>query len=342
MNQNQYSLLIPFIDDTACRLLTLYCEEQPNETEINRWFSDIQFEELPSEYVSLAAVMSAPNNFSGVPQDIVPRLRGIIKHIHTLNLGMTVGLCALLTALNQKEISALLLGNTAIQYGTPNQNRIYMWQTELAVLEDHYQAALTCARAIGFSVEEHLFSATARRGSAQCVIIYKFPPNTYLFDQAEHFTVGGTSCLLPTNAARFVSLAEAAVRVLADNEPSVKLVSRLAALHNCLLSPMDWDNAEEIAQRNGVSNKVRFVIDMYNQITRNSIQSAVQNRFGSKKQTEALYRSILLRRKTYPKQKIKRLWLSAKIKAADKPSESIKNFSADLIQSAVKKITRKN
>lgn len=103
------------LDDTACSLAAIYCRGNG----LSPWFAEVDFEALRPEVSCMAAAAGSATGFSDVPETLIPRLKGIVKYVHTLNTGMAAGVCTLAAALNQAGITPLLLDDTALYLNWP-------------------------------------------------------------------------------------------------------------------------------------------------------------------------------------------------------------------------------
>lgn len=323
-------------------LFRLYCSEHPTDTDIANWFSEIDFEALPPEFAGMAAGMSAANHFSGTPQQLIPRLQGIIKYIHTLNLGMLAGLCFLGKQYNQSGISMLLMGATAIRLKHPDHPQQHLWQTELGILAADYPRAIALAADAGFTIQENAFSAIAKKGSTQCIILYKLSPNAYLYHDIKPIITGGVSFSMPCDATLFVSLAEAAFRSLNHPTPGKPFITRLVHLHHIISSGIQWKLAATTAAQHATANQVRLILEIYNQFVPETISPDILEYFGSKTQVQRLTNNVLTCRSLPPnRHKLRRLWLFTKIQQADKPYTTLPRFLYKLIQKTFMRLFRK-
>ena len=295
MDQQQIMRLCD-MEQSLCRLLGLYCMQHPSEKEIADWFAGIEFEVLRPEASYMAAAMAAANDYKGVPLEPIPRLRGILRYVHTLNSGMTAGLCVLGKQLNEAGIPAVLLESTAVHLGYPKPPRRHMWQTEIGVSEADFLRAAALAEHAGFVVEQTPYSATARCGNTQCVLIHKGMEYTR---EATDLTVNGVSFLLPDSAELLVGLTETMFQVLSAGS-GAKLLPWIMDLHCVIASTTDWEAAAAAATERGTAGQVRLVLELYNSLASNILDGGILNLFGTEDTVLRLAQLLLEYRELKP------------------------------------------
>lgn len=334
MDQQQ-SILLSGAEESIHTLIGLYCAEQPDEKQIADWFSGIKFEELRPEVSGMAAVVSAANHYAGTPRELVPRLRGIIKYIHTLNSGMTAGLYMLGKQYNEAGIPTALLGSTAVHLGDSDPPQRHLWQAELGVPETDFSCAVGLAEKTGFAVEKTPYSAIARRGNTQCILIRKGMEYT---QEMTPLSVGGGTFLMPNRAELLVGLGERFFQVLCDAAPGTKVIPWIMDLHCVIGSAVDWEAAAAAAAERGTAAQVRLVLELYQALTQAPLSEKILCRFGTGDQTARMTRLILQYRGiNHGNTKLKRLWLSARIKNGGSPAAAMGPFIKALWQAGRRK-----
>lgn len=336
MDQQQITTLCG-MEDSLCRLIGLYCMQHPSEKEITDWFSEIEFEALRPEVSCMAAAVAAVNDYQGAPLELVPRLRGINRYVHTLNSGMTAGLCALGKRFNEANILAVLLGSTAVHLGYPEPPRRHIWQTEISVSEADFSQAVALAEHAGFVIEQTPYSATARCGNTQCVLIRK---GREYAQRVTDLTVNGVSFLIPCNSELLVSLAEMVFQALSDTGTGAKLIPWIMDLHCVIASTADWKAAAAVAAKRGTASQVRLVLEMYCSLAPNILTGEVLDLFGARDATVRLAQLLLECRDLKPgSARLKRLWLSAQIKNGNSRSAALGAFFKELYRVGIRKLT---
>lgn len=333
----QQVIALSGMDGSLCSLIGLYCAEHPSEKAVENWFSGIEFEALRPEASCMAAAMAAANDYRGAPEMLLPRLRGIIRYVHTLNSGMAAGLCALGKRFNEANIPAVLLGSTAVHFSYPEPPRRHIWQTQISVPEGDFSQAVELAERTGFLIELTPFGADARRGNTQRVFIRR---DAKPGQQAAALTVGGTSFLLPGSAELLVSLSETVFRILSGEAPGAKLIPWIMDLHCMIAAGPDWNEAAAAAVKEGTSVQVRLVLELYNSLARNILPREILDLFGTEAAAVRLEQLLPQYRAIKPgSDKLRRLWLSARIRNADSPSAALGAFLKALCRAATRKLT---
>lgn len=323
------------MEESLRRLIGLYCMPRPSEKEIADWFSGVEFEALRPEASCMAAAMAAANDYAGVPAETIPRLRGIVKYVHTLNSGMTAGLCALGQKLGQAGIVAEVLGSTAVHLGYEKPLR-HIWQMEIGVTETDFPRIGQLAAQAGFALEQTPYSITARSGNTQCILIRKgMSPG----QNASTLTVGGASFLMEGSADLLVSLAQAIFQLLWGPAPGAKLLPLFMDLHRVISSGPDWAEAAAAAAEHGVADHVRLVLELYNSLAPDILTEDITNLFGTEPTAARLAQLLVQYRDIRPGYAgLKKRWLSARIRSGDTPADTWKLFLGELLRSAAKRL----
>ncbi len=307
------------IEDSVRSLIELYCTEQPTEAQIAGWFSGINFEALRPEVSCMAAAVSTLQSYAGVPKELIPRLRGIMKYVHTLNSGMTAGLLSLGKQCNQAQLPVMLLGGTAIHFSNPNPPRRHMWRMEIGISEDRFAQVVELAKETGFAVEQTPYSATARSGNTQCIFIRK---GTESPQNASPLTVSGVSFLLPCSADLLVSFAQTAFETLFTMESGIKLLPWLMDFHCLVEGKPDWKAVAAVAKERSLSAQVRLILELYCTVAPSSAVEAALPLFGTEAQSAKLGQLLLKYRKPGCSA-LKRRWLSGQIRTGASPLKAL-------------------
>lgn len=335
--EQQQIITLCGMEDSVRRLIGLYCMQCPPEKEIADWFSLVELEALRPEVSCMAAAMAAANDYVGTPLNLVPRLRGILRYVHTLNSGMMAGLCALGKQLNEADIPALLIGSTAVHLGYPEPARRHIWHTQIGVPETDFPRAAALAAAAGFTVQHNPYSVTARCGNTQCVLIQKGMDSA---PGATKLLVNGVPFLMPCSAELLVSLAEAMYQALATTESGAKLIPWIMDLHCVITANPDWNSIAAVAAKRGTCSQVRLILELYNSLAPNVLAGEVMNLFGTEDTAAHLAQLFLKYRNIQPgRARLKRLWLSARINSGGSLSKAVGAFLKVLGRVGIQKLT---
>ena len=180
---------------------------------------------------------------------LIPRLRGIVKYVHTLNSGMVSGVCLLGSACNQAQIPILLLEETALYMQYADAPQRHLWQMYIGVPAKQHEKVLNLARENGFTVECYSNTAVARQGVTRQIVIRSVEDNSYLWDGAEKLKKGNAVFLCPTAATMLLEEHQRTFRALTKPNPRVSLVRWSMDMKILLerLSDEDWIQAKKIA-----------------------------------------------------------------------------------------------
>lgn len=283
------------MDETAHALLGLYCAEQGSEQRLAAWFAETEFEALRPEVSCIAAAISAAQNYCDAPKELLPRLRGIMKYVHTLNSGMTAGLLSLGTQCKQAEIPLMLLGGTAIHFSVENPPRRHLWRMEVGVSEEKFPRVVELAKHIGFAVEQTPYSATARSGNTQCIFLRSGMDST---QGARSLTIGEVPFLIPCHAELLVGLAQAGFETLLNSR--APLLPWFTDMHCLVKGAPIWEDVARIAKKRGVATQVRLMLELYCMLTTNAAMEAALSFFATEAQSARMAQHLLQYRACKP------------------------------------------
>lgn len=212
----------------------------------------------------MASALAVRNDYAGVPEELVPRLRGIRRYVSTLNAGRMAGIMATVKALDQHGICPLLLQDTALRLKYPGALQRHMWQGELAVREEEYRDAVKLAEALGFTTEEHLSCTIARRGTTEYVILYPYGADRYLWEGAVPFPVGGANALMPDDHMVILGFAEYVWHCYPLEDAAMRLIRWIMDIHPVLSAgKVDWETLAVQAKEKSIGHKLRLMLDTY-------------------------------------------------------------------------------
>ena len=330
----QQTIALCGIEESVCRLVGLYCMADPAEQDLSAWFSKIDFELLPPE-VSCMAAAAAATDYAFAPPELIPRLRGIIKYVHTLNSGMMAGLYALGKQFNEKGFSAELLGSTAVHLGYPMPPVRHLWQAQVGVSEADFPYAVELAVQSGFAVEQTPYTAIARRGKTQCVHICKVSDR----QAAQVRAVGGVLFGVPASAQLLVQLADALIQMLLERNAGRKLIPWIMDLHCVIASVADWQTVAADCARQKVPCRVRLMLELYNCFTQDSLPESVLAFFDTESHTKHLIQLLHSYRKCHADgSKALSLWLRIQIQNDGNTAKSVPALIAILLKKMLRKI----
>lgn len=257
------------LDDTACSLAGIYCADETDGQALSEWFTQVDFEALRPEVSCMAAAAASTIDFSGVPEELIPRLKGIIKYVHTLNAGMTAGACTLATALNQADITPVLLDDTALYMLWPTATQRHLWQMNIAVKPEEFSRLPDIACGAGFQVETVPGGIIIRRGAVQQIFVIALKDKAYQRLGATSFQKGTAEFLCPQPAAVLVGLLQRAFRTLLRPNCRADILRWCMDMKHLLgqLSEADWLQAAQIAEAEQAQGHISLLLEVYSQIT---------------------------------------------------------------------------
>ena len=319
------------IDHSAGALAHTYCAEKIDPQALSAWFEHVDFEALRPEVSCMAAAAAASIGFESVPEALIPRLRGIIKYVHTLNAGMSAGVCALATALNKEGITPVLLDDTALHLGYPSAAQRHMWQMNMGIKPEEFSKLLSIARDAGFQVETLPGAAVVRQGVTQQIFVIKVKENDYLRQNARRFKKSTGEFLCPQPAAILIGLLQRAFRSLLRQNCRADLLRWSMDMKHLLnqLSDTDWQQAMQIAGKEHAQAHIQLMLDIYCHIT-GTLQPAT---FASKQNVQQLKRIVSAFRACPEKGKpLQQAWLLYRLRRPDSLPASALLFAKSLVR----------
>lgn len=252
-------------DSVTHRLTALYCQADMPAQALADWFSSVDFEALPPEITCMAASAGALCGFDSVPGTVVPRLRGIIKYVHTLNSGMMAGICMIGKVLNQAGIDVLLLEDTALYAAFPDAPQRHLWQMRLGVRRRDFQNAVEHIAQAGFETEKYVYAAVAKQGITRQVSIMSYEDDAYLWQNTTVLQKGAVRFLCPALAATFIQANQSAFRALTKPSPRTAMVRWCMdmKLLTQQMTPEDWQQMLQIAAKEKACGQIRLLTELF-------------------------------------------------------------------------------
>lgn len=306
------------LDGITKELIRIHCQPAIPSQKLGAWLASTEFEALPSHLTCMAAAAGSTVRFADVPEALIPRLRGIVKYVHTLNSGMFSGACLLGAACNQAQIPVLLLEDTALYMRYADAPQRHLWQVCIGVQAAQYEEVLDLAQKSRFTVERHPYAAVARQGITQQIVIRPLDEKSYLWDGAVELKKGNTAFLCPQPATMLIEACQRMFRALTKPNPQISLVHWCMDMKILLnhLSDADWLCGKEIAKNEHAQCHIRFLLAAYTAITGTELKKA--ELFGTQtdvKRTLRLLQAYTVCPET--KQKLRRVYLLYRLRRPD-------------------------
>ncbi len=260
-------------DNTVQALTRIYSGASNTTERLGNWLSSVEFETLPSGITCMTAAAAASIDYEGVPNAVVPRLRGIVKYVHTLNAGMMAGLCRMGTAFNEAKLPLLLLEETALYMQFPNLPQRHLWQMRVGVRQEEYTKALEVARHAGFQVEVYPFTAMAKQGNTCRIIIMPLKDGALVWQGCFEFQKVNAVFRCASNAAVLMGICQNAFRSLTKPSPCETMVRWIMDMSNLYpqLSAEDWDCAVKLAKQENAQKQVCLLLTLYATVTNTNL-----------------------------------------------------------------------
>ena len=325
---NQMLFDLCHFDEATVSLSALYCGT-PDLPKLSAWLSAADFDALPSDLTCMAAGAVA-EDYSQVPSALVPRLRGLLKYVHTLNSGMTAGLLSLATALHKEGIALLLLEDTALSLCMGSRRQL--WQLRVGVCKKDYNRAVEIAHAGGWVGEASPWAATLKQSTARQITLFPFAQDSYVWENTTTLQKGSIPLLCPEPAALLMGLCQLGFRALTKQNPRVAMV-HWAMDMKLLLSSFEerhWQRALHLAQQENACCHVGLLLRIYAALSESALCA---DAFCGPKEAETTAK-LLEAFRTCPEtgKKFKRLILLYRLRRPDSLPAALKLLAREVLK----------
>lgn len=131
-------------------LLQLFFKSNVSQEELADFFLGIDIEKQGLEKASLIAHLCIKTNYQGVPENLVPRIKGILKFWISHNARLMMNALELIRTYNQQEIPVLLCKGAAMRLGYMPKVSRNMWDVDITVPVEKYREAVLLATDTGY------------------------------------------------------------------------------------------------------------------------------------------------------------------------------------------------
>lgn len=327
------------LDPITQRLTELYCRKELCCRRLETWFSKVDIEALPSETTCMAAVAGARCHFESVPSTEIPRLRGIIKYVHTLNSGMMAGVCMIGNALNRAGIDVLLLEDAALYVTFPDAPQHHLWQIRIGVRRRDFEKAVDLIRSAGFEVEKFVYAALANQGVTRQVFIISCDDDSHLWQNTVQVKKGTVAFLCPTLGATFIEISKNEFRALTKPNPRAVTVRWCMDMKSLVerMTAEDWQQAAKIAENEHANGHVRLLMEVFSALSDDETVKNKKELFHWSSNIEKISK-LLLRHRNLPKtgHRLQKAFLRCRLR---RPDSVIKSYNL-FLQQIIKKLAR--
>lgn len=129
--------------------LRLYANNEATPEDLAAYYKTIQFDKLGGQHVCALAELSRRMEYQGVPRELVPRVRGILRYYTTWNAKQLQGFYWLSKLLNENGIDSMLMKGGAMKaYYMPRAIR-YMGDIDFCVKQEDFDRVCKLAKDTG-------------------------------------------------------------------------------------------------------------------------------------------------------------------------------------------------
>jgi hypothetical protein len=195
------------ISQTDKLLLRLSFADTITQEDITNVLIGYEIDDAHIGFTLLLAYLHKRHSYITFPEEIVPRLEGLIRFFQHKNATLLCAFGELGRQLNAKEIPILLMKGIAMRYFRPNEPRL-MWDVDFLVPEENYDEAVKTALDMGFErcdIAYQYHSTDLKKGAAAIDIHRLFTKGNgdywnvirEMFSNATKTTAFGAEILVP-------------------------------------------------------------------------------------------------------------------------------------------------
>ena len=241
----------------------LYSVVYPDPVEVEKVFDELNFNTLSSEESLMLAQAVEKNGFLGVPEKLLPRVKGVISYHVVKNTVVMCETAKLIGVLKEEGVNVLLCKGTAIKclYG-PNRVR-HMWDADFSVKKEQYEQAISIARNNGYEGIAARHSVDLRGKSGNLADIHQIfmrelllTGDTAVWSRAVSGSFYGQDVSVPCREDLVIQLLTNAALDFAQQPAPFKWVADMVNL----LPKCDFDKLIACARELGVGAQTAFVL----------------------------------------------------------------------------------
>ena len=277
-------LLLYGLTDADRELIRLYeLHGNAGAEEIGKWFQSVDFEALSAECVCMAAVMGAENDYRGVPTELHPRLKGILRYHRMLNSGLYAAMCSMTREYNKHGIDVLVLKGAAIKTGYQPDFVRPMWDVDILVRPKDFDRALQIAQSLGYRGSWAPHSIDLKRGSTEAIDLHcvylrdlRSRKNRDYWPECREVQWNHARFFVPERCALLLQLIVNAhnnfMTHYGTHAPLRWIMDMDALLRD--KTPMDWDKVIHLAKKLQLEAQLMIILAAYDAVLPGRVDTA--------------------------------------------------------------------
>ncbi|HNX28918.1 MAG TPA: nucleotidyltransferase family protein [Syntrophomonadaceae bacterium] len=252
-------------------LISLYCKDTVTADEAADYFDGIIFEESQYDVCCLIAQMCARHNYTGTPEELIPKIKGLARYLTTMNALRTVELFKFIKAINQAEIPVMLIKGAAIRIGYfPKVNR-YMADTDIYVAGKNYNRTVKLAKDYGCEGISSYHSIDLKKGPLALDVHKVFVKELLnganpdgIWHRATKADQNGVSFYIPSREDMIIQILVTGFYDLFESsrDKEKKHIKWITDILPFLLDEekIDWEKTASIAEQLKISDQIKVMI----------------------------------------------------------------------------------
>ncbi|SMC78649.1 nucleotidyltransferase family protein [Papillibacter cinnamivorans] len=263
------------MNESHRELCRLYAAESAGPEEITAYFSGIRLEEEKWDSACMVASMCARHGYEGVPPELLPRIRGILRYYRMLNAGRIAGTCRLIRLYNDAGIPVMVIkGASILTCYEPNHIR-HMWDTDILVPAGEYRRAVEIAISQGFSGGESPHSVNLKRDRMEDIDVHKIFMKELLSRGPEKFWPEGPEVRRSGAVFQVPEFNTLFVQILTNSFSNLAEVGNHGAKIKWFMDvdffisrpeDLDWERVISLSKMLGVAPHANTVLCLYDRL----------------------------------------------------------------------------
>ena len=265
-------------------LLDLYIKKTVTKEEIDHLLYDFDYdiekEKLTFNFLLAHIFQNNPN--IAIPNDIEPRLKGVLRLFQYYNVPLLLGLKQLTQELNKQKIPVMLVKGAAMRVLEPAKARM-MYDVDCAVPEDKFKETVEISKKLGFKVEKIYWNAAEIIKNKKQIIdihhtLVKSDINSdkiykQIFERAKQYDFYGTKVLIADTEDMIFLLLNNGFDNVIYSQPFYKnlswLLDGLYMIKNN--KNINWNIILENAEQTGTLSQIKIMFELFNHFAPNSV-----------------------------------------------------------------------
>ncbi len=269
-------------------LINLYLKKSVTKDEVYHLLYDFNYdiEKEKLTFNFLLAHLFQNNPHIEIPNEIKPRLEGILKLFQYYNVPLLLGLKQLTNELNKKNIPVMLVKGAAMRLIEPNKARM-MYDVDCAVPKETFNEVIDISKKLGFKINGIYPNATEIiKGDKQKIdvhhLLVKSDKNTdkiykNIFQRAKQYNFYGSSVLIPNTEDFLFLLFNNGYDNIIYSQPFYKNISWLLDGIHIIKNNKDisWNQIIENAKQTGTLAQTKIMLELFNHFLPNTIPNNI-------------------------------------------------------------------